>query len=39
LNAKVPTPSEFLRFAERVGMIKPRRTAGDEISIQIGTEP
>jgi hypothetical protein len=31
--------AEFLRFAERVGMIKPRQPTGDKISIQIGTEP
>jgi hypothetical protein len=31
--------AEFLRFAERVGMIKPRRPTGDAISVQIGAEP
>jgi hypothetical protein len=30
---------EFLRFAERVGMIKPRRPTGDEIQIHLRTEP
>jgi hypothetical protein len=30
---------EFLRFAERVGMIKPRQPTGDEIQIHLRTEP